>query len=170
MAAITPILLDAYLSLPDIRGESRRLDHEDEIAIHRLQWRVARTGGASHGAGPRRSRAEIGPVVLDKFYDAASPHLALAAMQGRRFDTAVVSVRKATPEAEVDYLVITLTDVAVAGYEMLDEYNDISEPIRLIPERVALSFERVAIRYVEEGEDHAAGAEHEIDFDIAARG
>ncbi len=168
MAAITPILLDGYLKLPDIPGESRRDGHEGEIAIHRLSWQVARDAAAAPGSGRRRARAEVGPLVLDKFYDAASPHLALAAMRGRSFAEAVLSVRKSTQGAEFDYLVITLSNVAVAGYEMLDQYNDVSEPIRLIPERLVLTFERMTIRYVEETEDHAAGAEHEVEFDVSA--
>ena len=50
---------------------------------------------------------------------------------------------------------------------MLDEYNEMDEPIRRIPERVGMAFERIRVVYVETGDDHSAGDEHEIEYDVA---
>jgi type VI secretion system secreted protein Hcp len=41
------------------------------------------------------------------------------------------------------------------------------EPIRRIPERVGVVFERIRVLYVETRDDQPAGDEHEIEYDVA---
>lgn len=166
MPAISPIKLTAYLKLPDISGESKRADHTDEIDIHRVHWNIAQGSHAGLGSGLTSARAEVWPIFLDKWYDAASPYLALVAMQGKTMDEAVLMVRKDSGDAHLDYLQITMTNVVVSSYEMLNEYNAEEEPVLMIPERIGLSFEKVKVLYTIQAEDGTAGDEHEIEYSI----
>ncbi len=167
MPAISPITLMGYLKIPDIPGESTRADHEGEIDVHRIRWSVLRAASAAIGSGRVSARAKVSPVHLDKWYDASSPYLALAVMQGKAFPEAAVTFRKDLGDAHLDYLTITLTNVAVSSYEILDEYNEVDEPIARVPERIGLSFETVKIRYIAQSDDHSAGDVHEIAYDVA---
>jgi len=167
MPAVSPITLSGFLKIPDIPGESTRDRHEDEIVVHRVGWSVAQGERAATGSGRRAGRPQVGPIVFDKWYDAASPYIALAAMQAKSFDEVVFSVRKDSGDAALDYLRITLSNVTISSYEMLNAYNETDEPIRRIPERVAMIFEKIAVRYVETDRDQSAGAEHEIEYDVS---
>jgi len=118
---------------------------------------------ASVGSGRPRQRAVVNPLVVRKMYDASSPYIALATMQGRSFDQAVITVRKDSGDAHLDYLEIVLENVLIAAYEM----NDVADG-EGIEEAVSLSFEKVNIKYTVQADDHSAGDEHEIEFDIAA--
>ncbi|SLN39374.1 hypothetical protein PEL8287_01940 [Roseovarius litorisediminis] len=158
--------LTGYMKIPDIAGESKRADHEDEIDFHGIDWDVARDSSQLIGRGRRRSRAVASPVEVLKFYDASSPYLALAVAQGKSFDEIVLSVRKDSGDAHLDYLVITLTNCMISGYQMTNQ--GLEDPQEQIGERVEIEFEKINIKYTVQADDHSAGDEHEIEYDIAA--
>jgi type VI secretion system secreted protein Hcp len=160
-----------YLRLPDIRGESRRSGHEDEIEVHGVAWDVAQSPAGRAGRGRTRARADVGPIVLWKRYDASSPYLVLAAMQGRAFDAARLALT-GPGEATDPYLQITLENCLVAAYGIVappeaELHGGRGDPLPPL-ERIALDFERIVVRYVERASDGTAGTEHEIAYDIAA--
>ncbi len=156
--------LTAYLKLPDIAGESMRAEHEEEIDIHAMQWEIAQGAAAQVGRGRSQSRAQISGITMNKFVDAATPYLQLASMQGKSLDECVLAVRKDSGEAHLDYLVITMTNAVVSSYEMLET----SDEGLVIEEKITLTFEKVKVVYTVQADDHSAGDEHEIEYDIAA--
>ncbi|NJM84063.1 MAG: type VI secretion system tube protein Hcp [Tabrizicola sp.] len=159
--------LTGYLKLPDIDGESVRADHEGEIDVHGVHWQVKQRSSANIGSGRTQARAEISGMTLYKVYDASSPYLALTAMLGKAIDEAVLMVRKDSGEAHLDYLTVTMKKCVIAEYEMTndDPGEDGSQVIR---EKLVLSFEEVAIKYVVQADDHSKGDEHEIEYSVAA--
>ena len=159
--------LTGFLNIPDIEGESVTAGHENEIDFHGLEWGVLRKGNrASKGRGRTQGRAVVSPLEIHKFYDSSSPYLALAAMQGKTFDEIVVSVRKDSGEAHLDYLKITMTNCTLKSYGMFNDGQD--DPLELISERVGIKFEKINILYTQQADDHSAGDEHEIEYDVAA--
>lgn len=164
--AAPPVLqaqLTGYLKIPDIPGESQRVDHEGEIDIHDIQWKVERPSSLEVGSGRTSARAVVSPLRAKKYYDASSPYLALASMQGRVLPTLTLTVRKDSGEAHLDYLTITMTNVQVVSYEVIS-----SDVGGLISEQVGFLPETINIKYIVQEEDHSAGDEHEITYDIAA--
>jgi len=159
--------LTGYLKIPDIAGESQRADHEEEIDLYNIEWLVKQASAAEIGAGRTRGHAEIGPVIVHKYYDASSPYLALACMQGKSFDESVVMVRKDSGEAHLDYLTITLTNMTISHYQMLGASDEIEDG-QMIRESLGLTCENIAVKYVVQDDAHAAGDEHEVEYDIAA--
>jgi len=157
--------LTGYMKIPDIAGESLRADHEDEIDIHDLMWSIEQAASAQVGKGRSRSRAQIGSIYARKYYDASSPYLALAAMQAKSFDEIVIYVRKDSGEAHLDYLEITLTNTIISKYEVLGVGANDGQ---VMEESVGLAFEEVKIKYTVQADDHSAGDEHEIEYDLGA--
>ena len=158
--------MTGYLKIDDIPGESRRADHEDEIDVHDIIWGIEQAAQVGRG-GRARARAEVDDLVCMKEYDAASPYLALAAAQGKVFDEAVVTVRRDSGDAHLDYLTITLTDVLVSEYELLGTDPDRGDGV--LVEAVALRAEKVTIRYVVQEDDQSRGDEHEVEIDVTGR-
>lgn len=156
--------LTGYLLVPDVAGESFRADHEDEIDVHSIQWDIAQLAKAQVGRGRSQSRAEISAISMRKYYDAASPYLALACMQGKSFDEIVLMVRKDSGEAHLDYLAITMTKCAISVYSILPTNDD----SQVIEEMIGITFEKIAVKYTVQADDHSAGDEHEIEYDLAA--
>ena len=157
-------MLTGYMLIEDIPGESLRADHEDEIDVHAITWNISQGAAAQTGRGRSQARAEVGSVNVGKFYDASSPYLALACMQAKSFDEIVISVRKDSGEAHLDYLVITMENVVISSYDILSTPPD----SLTIEESVGLTCEKISIKYTVQADDHSAGDEHEIEYDIAA--
>ncbi len=157
--------LTAFLKIDDIPGESHSTGHEEEIDVHALRWGVEHTVRAQVGRGRARARADVDQLALHKFYDAASPYLFLACAQGKSFAEMTLAVRKDSGEAHLDYLIITMENVVIADVEMSNTDDSETEEIH---EVVKLAFENVTIKYITLSDDHSAGDEHEITYDIAA--
>lgn len=154
---------EAYLKIGDIPGESQRVDHEEEIDIHDMRWGVERSMPASIGRGRRaRSRADIKPLVLHKYFDAASSYLALAVNQGKRFREVVLAVRKDSGEAHLDYLVITMENVVLTSYQVASNREDLSD--MLLEEEIEIDFERATLTYRMLNDDGSAGTVHEVEL------
>lgn len=154
------------LLIADISGESQLATHEDEIAVHGVHWRISNSVSSKVGRGRKKSRAKISSLTCYKETDAASAYLALACMQGKSIPDAVLSIRKDSGDAHLDYLVITMENVVITGFDMANDGTD--EAGDVIAEKVSLSFENVTYKYTVQADDHSAGDEHEITFDIAA--
>lgn len=155
--------MTGYMKLPDIAGESRRDGHEEEIDIMSIDWNMAQASNMQIGSGRTSSRATVNPIGITKIYDASSPYLALACMQGKSFDEVVISFRQDSGDAHLDYLIITLTNVVISSYSlngtaMGEEIND----------AISLSFETVNVKYTVQADDHSSGDEHEIEYDVSA--
>lgn len=157
-------MLTGYMKIEDIPGESLNAEHEEEIDVHAIEWTISQGAAAQTGRGRSQARATMGAVKVAKFYDASSPYLALACMQAKSFDEIIIAVRKDSGEAHLDYLIITMTNVVVSGYDVLPTPQD----SLTIEENVSLTCEKINIRYTVQADDHSAGDEHEIEYDIAA--
>ncbi len=155
--------MTGYMKLPDIEGESRRADHEGEIDIMSIDWGMSQASNMQIGSGRTSSRATVNPINITKIYDASSPYLALACMQGKAFDEVVISFRQDSGEAHLDYLVITLTNVVISSYSLSG-----SAMGEEITDALSLAFEIVNVKYTMQADDHSSGDEHEIEYDVSA--
>ena len=143
---VTPQLADAastaYLKIGDIKGESQRVDHEDEIDIISWSW----------GAESNRKGSCIEDIKLVKYVDRSSPLLLLGQANQARYPTAVLSVRKDSGEAHLDYLVITMTNVQISRFDTSGAASD-----GIPTETVSLTFDNLEYQYTRQAEDHSAG-------------
>lgn len=156
-----------YLKIEDIKGESKRADHEDEIDCFGVEWQVSQASSASVGSGRTRSRATVGDFKCHKWMDAASPYLALACMQGKNFPEMVFMARKDSGEAHLDYLQVTMKNCIISGYSMSQVTAETATD-DMVHELLAISFEKITAKYVVQAEDHSAGDEHEVEYDVVA--
>ena len=134
--------LTAFLSVPDVPGESQQPGHEGEIDIDGLSWGIAR--GATRG------------MTVLKRYDLSSPYLTLAAAQGRGFSEVVLTIRRDREDFGSDFLTVTMERVVVASYDIEDDTAPDGDGLR---EKVSLSFERVRVFYRDGREEHEIGFE-----------
>jgi len=154
--------LTAYMKVTDIDGESKSADHEDEIDLYDMDWLLEQESHAMVGSGRTRGRADINPIFVYKWYDASSPYIALACMQGKSIEEIVIMVRKDSGDAHLDFLQITLTNSVFSHYEILGEY----ENTKAIHEKIGIASAHIAIKYILQAEDHSAGDEHEVEYDV----
>jgi len=158
--------LTGFLKIDNIDGESRAAGHADEIDVHGLHWRVQKTKPSQRHSGRSSSRAQVDSLTCNKQTDASSAYLALACMQGKSYPSAVLTVAKDSSNAPFDYLVITMENVEITRFEMLNDGSDPDDQV--VGEEVSLTFEKVTYKYTVQADDHSGGTEHEIEYDIKA--
>ncbi|WP_299362936.1 type VI secretion system tube protein Hcp [uncultured Paracoccus sp.] len=156
-----------YLKIEGIDGESRRADHEGEIDVWGVGLTATQKSSAATGSGRVRGRATVSDLTLRKWYDAASPYLALACMQGKAFKEIIFTARKDSGEAHLDYLTITMSNCLISGYEM-EQASPTEDAGDMISEEIGISFEKIKIKYVLQADDHSKGDEHEVEYDLMA--
>lgn len=154
--------ITAFLKIPDIAGESKFEEHEDEIDVHDMRWGVERLTSSQIGRGRARSRSDVGPLVVYKYYDAASPYLAQAVHQGRAFPDFVLSVRKDSGEAHLDYLVITMENVMITSYHVRSNREDMGDG--LLEEEIEIEFEKATLSYKVQNFDGSSDTTHEVEL------
>lgn len=156
-----------YLKIEDIKGESKRADHEEEIDCFGVEWEISQASSASVGSGRTRSRATVGDFRCHKWIDASSPYLALACMQGKNFKEIVFMARKDSGDAHLDYLQVTLENCIISHYAMSQASAEVAAD-DMVHEEISISFEKLKMKYVVQADDHSAGDEHEVEYDIVA--
>ncbi len=156
-----------YLKIEDIKGESKRADHEDEIDCFGVEWGVSQASSASVGSGRTRSRATVSDFTCHKWLDAASSYLALACMQGKNFKEIVFMARKDSGDAHLDYLQVTMENCILSKYHIIQDTAEAASD-DLVHETISISFEKITYKYIVQADDHSAGDEHEVEYDIVA--
>ncbi|MEM9308078.1 MAG: type VI secretion system tube protein Hcp [Pseudomonadota bacterium] len=154
--------ITGYLEIPNIDGESTSTHHESEIDVHGMKWAVEQMTGSSAGRGRVKARADMSPLRVRKYYDAASPYLAQAVHQAKVFDEVVLSVRKDSGDAHLDYLIIKMERAVLTSYTVSsndDEPND-----QTLTETVDIEFEAINITYAQQNNATGATIEHEVEL------
>jgi len=152
----------AYMKIGDIEGESQRVDYEGWIVISGLELDITREGIANYLRGRARSRARVEPIDVYKELDKATPYLMLATLQGKTFDEVEIHFVRDSGEARLPFLKYTFSNVSLSSYGTSAGADE--RPT----ESLSLNFEKIKVVYVEQADDHSAGDEHEITYDIAA--
>jgi len=154
-------LVDYFLKLDGIQGESQDSKHKNEIEIESFSWGANQTGTASHGGGMGAGRVQMQDFNFVKRIDKASPKLMLACANGEHVKSATLVCRKAGKDQQ-EYLKITFTDLLVASY-----ITNGSGGADVIPmDQIALNFSKVEFEYKEQKPDGSLGGAIKAFYDM----
>ena len=151
--------VSVVLNIDGIPGESVINGHEDKIDVLNWEWQMS----APHTvAGGGTWKAIVRPVIVTKYVDLASPHIALALFNKPSIATATLTVMKAGIDA-VEFLRIKMWNVQILNQSTANSQGDDT-----VLESVALGFDRVCYEYTPQNEDGSPEATIEKCWDIAA--
>jgi type VI secretion system secreted protein Hcp len=153
--------MDQFIKIGNLKGESKDKAHKDEIDVLSWNWGLSNSGSAHQGGGAGAGKVSVQDLSFSKYIDKSSPDLMLACCNGKHFDKAVLTVRKAG-ESPLEYLVVTLeklivTNVSTGGSGGEDR----------LTENVTLNFAKVKVQYKEQTEKGAVGDKPEMGWDVA---
>ena len=109
--------VDAFLKLGDLKGESPVEGFEEHIQVLSWSWGMAQTGTTHSGSGGGAGKVNVQDMAITHYVDTASPNIIKACCNGKHFDKATLTLRKAG-EDPLEYLVITLKDIIVTSVSM----------------------------------------------------
>jgi type VI secretion system secreted protein Hcp len=153
---------DFFLKIDGVQGESRDSRHKGEIEVLSWSW------GESNPAAPADGGAGAGKVAIqDLSYSAnvstATPVLVQACATGKRFASAVLTVRKPSAANDFEYLTFSMTDVGVASVQEGGSGGEDS-----LVESVTLAFRSFHLQYTPQNAKGAAGTPVQAGWDLEA--
>src|SRR5262245_29407312 len=133
-------LVDFFLKLDGIPGDSRDAQHKDEIDLESFNWGESNTPAPRTGGGGGAGKAELEDLNVVMKLNKASPLLLKACASGQHIKTAVLTARRAVKQ-QLEFLVIKLSDVLVSSYQTGGGVS--SEPT----DHVSFNFARIDFEY-----------------------
>jgi type VI secretion system secreted protein Hcp len=130
-----------------INGEAQDDKHKNEIEV--LSWSWGMQGKSSIGGGTATGKATMRELRIVKKVDKASTALMSALRTNEVIKEGILTLRK-TGTSKIEYLKITISDGRVMALDV--EAGDDSGSPTLI-ERVAFSFNKIAVEYTPQGGD-----------------
>ncbi|MDN6859267.1 type VI secretion system tube protein Hcp [Pseudomonas sp. CAN2814] len=134
--------VDIFIKIGDIKGESMDKTHKDEIDVLNWSWGMTQSGNMHVGGGGGAGKVTIQDLTLTKYVDKSTPNLMMNCSSGKHIDKAVLTVRKAGGDNQVEYLIITLEEVLVTSMHTGGSGGD-----DRITETISLNFGQVAVDY-----------------------
>lgn len=135
--------VDFFLKIDSIDGESVAKGHEKWIEVQSFSWGMSQSGGGGGGGG-----GSAGKVVVQDLHFVArtglqSPLLLTATGTGQHFKKAMLSVREAGGDRQLEYIKMSLTDVLVSSYQVggtdAGEDNRPSDQISLAFQKIEMA-------------------------------
>src|SRR6476620_9099969 len=153
--------LDMFIKIGALKGESRDAKHKEEIDVLAWSWGMSNSGSAQAGGGAGAGKANVQDLSFTKYIDKSSPDLMLACCNGKHFDSAILTVRKAG-ETPLEYLIVTLTELIITSVSTGGSGGE-----DRLTENVTLNFAKVKVDYKEQTKTGTGGATPTMTWNIA---
>ena len=151
-------MVDYFLKIDSVPGDSRDAHHPNEIEVVSFSWgesNVAPLAGSGAGAG----KVQVEELHFAAVMSSASPKLMLLCANGKHVVSAVLVARRpGSPQQE--YLKVTLNDVTVTAYNVSASSGDV--PL----DEVSLRFSKIQIDYRPQKATGALGAAVHAGWDV----
>jgi type VI secretion system secreted protein Hcp len=157
-------LVDYYLKIDGIEGESQDQKHKGEIEIDSFSWGQAQSGTAATNGGIGAGVVAMHDVNFVMKVNKASPRIALACANGDHIKNAVLVCRKAGKQQQ-EFLKYTFSDVLVSSYHTGGSQQNDVVPI----DQFSLNFGKIECEYKEQKSDGTLGGTVKMGWDVKKR-
>ena len=145
-------IVDYFLKLEGIDGESEDKTHSKEIHIESWSFGEQQSGTMAQGGGGGAGKVHMHDFHFVMKTNSASPKLFLACASGEHIKKAVLTCRKAGKEQQ-EYLKWTFTDLLVSSYQTGGSAHSDVVPL----DQISINFTEAQIDYKEQKADGTLG-------------
>jgi type VI secretion system secreted protein Hcp len=145
-------IVDYFLKIEGIKGESQDSKHKDEIEIESFSWGAVNMGTASHGGGMGAGRVQFQDFNFTMRVNKASPDLMMYCATGTHVKSALLTCRKAGKDQQ-EYLKVTFSDLLISSYQT----NGTGSAGVIPMDQVAFNFSKIEYAYQEQKADGTLG-------------
>jgi len=141
-------LVDYFLKIDTIPGESYDKTHKDEIQLLSFSWGETNAGTMRAGGGGGAGKVQMQDFHFVMNVCKASPKLFLACANGQHIPKATLTARKAGKDQQ-DYYKVTFSDLLISSFQTSGQ----AEAGHLPLEQVSFNFAKVELEYKEQAID-----------------
>jgi type VI secretion system secreted protein Hcp len=149
-----------FLLLGDIQGEAQDAAHKGEIDVLSWSWGMANSGTMHIGGGGGSGKVNVQDLSITKYVDTSSTNLYLKCCNGKHYEEAKLTVRKAGGDP-VEYFKLHMEKVMITSVSSGGSGSE-----QRVTENATLNFKKVTVLYTPQTETGAAGATMEMWWDI----
>jgi type VI secretion system secreted protein Hcp len=153
---------DIFLKIDDIKGESVDGKHKDEIDILSWSWGMTQSGSSHVAGGSGTSKVSVRDITIVKRVDRASPNLIKLCCNGKHFNLALLTVRKAAGDTPLEYFKMKLHNGLISSLTT----GEVDQDGHMI-ETVGLNFASFEIEYDPQGASGAGSGKVPAKWNIA---
>ncbi len=153
--------VDMFIKITGVEGEAKDNKHKKEIDVLSWSWGMSNSGSAHSGGGAGAGKVNVQDLTFTKWVDSASPKLMLSCCNGKHYDEALLTVRKAG-EKPVEYIKIKLNEVLITSVSTGGAGGE-----DRLTENVTLNFAKVHVDYTPQDDKGAAGTAIPMSWNIA---
>jgi type VI secretion system secreted protein Hcp len=154
-------VVDYFLKIDGIDGESAAKGHEKELELESWSWgesnSTSGTGTGGHGAG----KVSVQDIHFVTKISAASAKLMLACASGEHIKKAVLTCRKAGKDQQ-EFMKVTLSDVLISSYQTGGSAHGDVVPL----DQVSLAFMKIEFEYKPQKADGTLGSSVKAGWDL----
>jgi type VI secretion system secreted protein Hcp len=141
-------LVDYFLKIDTIPGESYDKTHKEEIQLLSFSWGETNAGTMRAGGGGGAGKVQMQDFHFVMNVCKASPKLFLACANGQHIPKAILTARKAGKDQQ-DYYKVTFSDLLISSFQTSGQ----AEAGHLPLEQVSFNFAKVELEYKEQAID-----------------
>jgi type VI secretion system secreted protein Hcp len=156
-------LVDYFLKIEGIPGESQDAKHKEEIQVLSFSFGESQAGTMAFGGGGGAGKVQMQDFHFMMNVNKASPKLFLACATGDHIPKAVLTARKAGKDPQ-DYLKVTFTDLLVSSFQTNGDAHANSLPV----DSVSLNFSAIEWEYKLQKADGSLVPGAQAKFDLKA--
>ncbi|HMM33266.1 MAG TPA: type VI secretion system tube protein Hcp [Thermoanaerobaculia bacterium] len=154
-------LVDYFLKIDGIEGESADAKHKGEIDVLSWSWGASQSGTMQFGGGGGAGKVQMQDFGFTMRINKATPKLFLHCANGAHIKQAVLTARKAGKEQQ-EYLKLTFTDILVSSYQTGGSGDSDVVPI----ESISLNFAKIEFEYKEQKADGTLSGPIKTHYDL----
>ena len=156
--------VDMFLEISTLKGETRdkAFGPKGAMDVLAFSFGMSNSGTAHVGGGAGAGKVNVQDISVTKWVDKCSPTLMLACCNGKHFEKAVLTARKAG-EKPIEYMRYTMNEVMITSISTGGSGGE-----DRLTENVSLNFAKFKFEYPPQKQDGSADAAVPMDWDIAA--
>jgi len=135
-------LVDYFLKIDGIPGESGDSKHKDEIQVESWSFGESQTGTMAYGGGGGAGKVQMQDFHFVMKVNKASPKLFLACANGEHIKKAQLFCRKAGKDQQ-EFYNVTFSDLLVSSYQTSGSGSSDVIPM----DQISLNFTTIEIEY-----------------------
>jgi len=153
--------IDMFLKIDDVKGESKDVEHLDEIEVLAWSWGLTQSGTTHTGAGGGAGKVSVQDISVTKYTDKSTPELLASVATGDVFQEGKLTLRKAG-ETPIEFETIIMKKILVSSVSMGGSAGE-----DRLTENITLNFEEFEVKYTEQQSDGSAGDIETFSWNIA---
>jgi type VI secretion system secreted protein Hcp len=154
-------LVDYFLKIEGVPGESADHKHKGEIQIDSFSFGAHQHGTGGHGGGGGSGKASLQDFSFVKKVDKSSPVLFLKCCSGEHVKKVELTCRKAGKEQQ-EYWKVVLTQCLVSSYTTGGPHDGVAFPT----DQISLNFSKIELEYKEQKADGTLGSPVKAGWDV----